>query len=190
VNQELLRQVLGFDFRNAARLNEPRYRCPIATTQFLQRASIIRVAAQSCFREQCPVCRWKAHFARTIGDSCYVPVKQKTIEKQALSASSASAILPFDRRGGEVGFHADHVRAEFVHEGLGVVKQRRVVVERDDAHLVEREREQEVAHVMLDEGSDEPLVRAERRAMDVQTLLCKSFTNDLQFFDGSLDCIQ
>ena len=43
---------------------------------------------------------------------------------------------------------------------------------------------------MLDEESDEPLVRAERRAMDVQILLGKSFTNDLQFFDGSLDYVQ
>ena len=61
---------------------------------------------------------------------------------------------------------------------------------RQRAHLFRREPEQEVAHVMLDEESNEPLVRAERRAMDVQILLCKSFTNDLQFFDGSLDYVQ
>ena len=49
---------------------------------------------------------------------------------------------------------------------FGVINQRFVVVERDDAHLIRREPEREVARVMFDEKADEPLVRAERRAMD------------------------
>ena len=43
--------------------------------------------------------------------------------------------LGFERRDAEVGVHADHVRTEFVHDGLGVINQRRVVVERDDADV-------------------------------------------------------
>ena len=74
--------------------------------------------------------------------------------------------LRLERRGAEIGIHAHHVRAQFVHDGLGVINQRRVVIKRDDAHLVGREPEREVARVMLDEKTDEPLVRAERRAMD------------------------
>ena len=55
--------------------------------------------------------------------------------------------LRLERRGAEIGIHAHHVRAEFVHDGLGVVNQRRVVVECDDAHLIRREPEREVARV-------------------------------------------
>ena len=73
--------------------------------------------------------------------------------------------LRFERRGAEIRFHPHHVRAKFVHDGLGVFDERRVVVERDDAHLIGREPEREVARVMLDEEADEPLVRAEWRAM-------------------------
>ena len=51
------------------------------------------------------------------------------------------------------------------HDGLGVVDQRFVVVERDDAHLIRREPEWEVACVMLNEEADEPLMRAERRIL-------------------------
>ena len=50
--------------------------------------------------------------------------------------------------------------SEFGHDGLGVIDQRFVVVERDDAHLIRREPEREVARVMLDEEADEPLMRA------------------------------
>ena len=45
---------------------------------------------------------------------------------------------------------------------------------RDDAHLIRREPEREVAGVMLDEEADEPLMRAERRAMDTQGRLVKT----------------
>jgi len=49
---------------------------------------------------------------------------------------------------------ADHGRAQFVHhDGLGVINQRRVVVECDDAHLIRREPEREIARVMLNEES-------------------------------------
>ena len=81
--------------------------------------------------------------------------------------------LRLERRRAEIGFHPHHVRAEFGHDGLGVVDQRLVVVERDDAHLIRREPEREVAGVMLDEEADEPLVRAERRAMDAQRRLVR-----------------
>ena len=37
------------------------------------------------------------------------------------------------------------IGAEFVHDGLGVINQRRVVVEGDDADLIGREPEREVA---------------------------------------------
>ena len=53
--------------------------------------------------------------------------------------------LRLERRRAEIGIHPHHVRAEFVHDGLGVVDQRFVVVERDDAHLIRREPEREVA---------------------------------------------
>ena len=73
--------------------------------------------------------------------------------------------LGLERRGAEIRVHAHHVRAEFGHDRLGVVDQRLVVVERDDAHLIRREPEREVARVMLDEEADEPLMRAERRSI-------------------------
>ena len=73
--------------------------------------------------------------------------------------------LRLERRRAEIRVHADHVRAEFVHDGLGVVNQRRVVVECDDAHLIRRKPEREVAGVMLDQEADEAFVRAERRAL-------------------------
>ena len=55
--------------------------------------------------------------------------------------------LRLERRRAEIRIHAHHVRAEFGHDGLGVVDQRFVVVERDDAHLIRREPEREVARV-------------------------------------------
>ena len=48
--------------------------------------------------------------------------------------------------------------SEFGHEVLGVVDQRVVVVECEAAHLIRREPEREVAGVMLNGESDEPLV--------------------------------
>jgi len=79
--------------------------------------------------------------------------------------------LRLERRGAEIRIHAHHVRAEFVHDGFGLVNQRRVVAPRDDAHLIRREPEREVTGVMLDEEADEALVRAERRALDAQRRL-------------------
>ena len=61
--------------------------------------------------------------------------------------------LGLDGCGAEVRLHADHGRAEFVHDGLGVINQRRVVVECDDADLVGCEPEREVAGVMFRSGS-------------------------------------
>ena len=55
--------------------------------------------------------------------------------------------LRLERRGAEIGIHTHHVGAEFGHDGLGVVDQRFVVVERDDTHLIRREPEREVARV-------------------------------------------
>ena len=81
--------------------------------------------------------------------------------------------LRLERRRAEIRIHAHHVRAEFGHDGLGVVDQGFVVVERDDAHLIRREPEREVARVMFDEKADEPLMRAERRAMDAQRRLVR-----------------
>jgi hypothetical protein len=70
--------------------------------------------------------------------------------------------LRLERRRAEIRIHAHHVRAEFGHDGLGVIDQRFVVVERDDAHLIRREPEREVARVMLDQEADEAFVRAQR----------------------------
>lgn len=72
--------------------------------------------------------------------------------------------LRLERRRAEIRIHANHVRAEFGHDGLGVVDQRFVVVEGDNAHLIRREPEREVARVMLDEETDEAFMRSERRA--------------------------
>ena len=66
--------------------------------------------------------------------------------------------LRFERRGAEIRFHPHHVRAQFVHDGLGVFDERRVVVERDDANLIRGEPEREVARVMLDEKADGSLL--------------------------------
>ena len=63
--------------------------------------------------------------------------------------------LRLERCGAEIRVHADHVRTQLGHYGLGVVDQCFVVVERDDAHLIRREPEREVARVMLDEETDE-----------------------------------
>jgi hypothetical protein len=44
--------------------------------------------------------------------------------------------LRLEQRGAEIRIRADLIGAEFVQDGLGVVNQRHVVVERDDAHLM------------------------------------------------------
>ena len=65
-----------------------------------------------------------------------------------------SRFIGVERRRAEIRIHAHHVRAQFTrdssefgHDGLGVVDQRFVAAERDDAHLVRREPEREVARV-------------------------------------------
>ena len=50
----------------------------------------------------------------------------------------------------------------------GVFKQRSFVADREDADLLGGEPEREVAGVMFDEEADEPLVRAERRAVNAE----------------------
>jgi len=87
---------------------------------------------------------------------------------------SALKIFRLERRRAEIRIRAHHVRAQFGHDGLGVGDQRFVVVERDDAHLIRREPEREVARVMLDEEADEALMRAERRAMDARRRLLET----------------
>ena len=52
-----------------------------------------------------------------------------------------------------------------------VIDELRFVADREDAHLFGREPEREIAGVMLDQKADEPLVRAERRAMDAERRL-------------------
>lgn len=75
--------------------------------------------------------------------------------------------LPFDRAVAEVGAHADLLAAEFGGDALRVGDKRGgggIVfrADGDDAHLVGREPEGEVAGVMLDEETDDAFVRAER----------------------------
>ena len=78
----------------------------------------------------------------------------------------------------EIGAHADHLAAQFVGDVLRVFHKRggrRIVfrTDGDDAHLVRREPEREVAGVMLDQEADEAFVRAERRAMDAERRLVR-----------------
>ena len=56
---------------------------------------------------------------------------------------------------------------------FGVVHQRLVLADGQHAHLLGREPEREIAGVMLDEKADEPLVRAQRRAMNAQRRLLR-----------------
>ena len=88
-------------------------------------------------------------------------------------ACSARWILPLILFVAEIGFDADHVGAQFAHDGLGVVHQRLFLADGQHAHLLRREPEREIAGVMLDEEADEPLVRAQRRAMDAQRRLVR-----------------
>ena len=54
----------------------------------------------------------------------------------------------------------DFVSAEFGLDGARVFEQRGFVADREDADLLGREPEREVAGVMLDQETDETLVRA------------------------------
>ena len=75
--------------------------------------------------------------------------------------------------GAVIALGADHARAEFLDDGLGVIDQRLLVADREDADLFGREPEREVAGVMLDQETDETLVCTERRAMDAQRRLVR-----------------
>jgi len=59
--------------------------------------------------------------------------------------------------GAEVAPRTDEVRTQFADDGLRVVQEGFVVANGDDADLVGREPEREIAGVMLDEETDEPL---------------------------------
>ena len=80
-----------------------------------------------------------------------------------------------DRAVAEVGAHADHLAAQFGNDGLGVLDERReggIIFRADgnDADLVGREPEREVAGVMLDKETDEALVRAEWARLSILSL--------------------
>ena len=79
--------------------------------------------------------------------------------------------LRFDVVAAGVEFGADLVGAQFGLDGAGVFEQRGFVADREDADLLGREPEREVAGVMFDEEADETLVRAERGAMDAERRL-------------------
>ena len=76
--------------------------------------------------------------------------------------------LGFDRFGTEIAGHADFSGAELLRDVFGVGDEIVVGVEREDADLFGREPEREVTGVMFDQETDEPFVRAERRAMNAQ----------------------
>ena len=63
---------------------------------------------------------------------------------------------------------ADLVGAELALNGAGVIDQRRLVADGQNAHLFRREPEREIAGVMLDQKSDETFVRAKRRAVNAE----------------------
>ena len=63
--------------------------------------------------------------------------------------------------------------AQFVHDALGIVHQRLLIAQREDADLFGRKPEREIAGVMLDQKADEPFVRPQRRAMDAQRCLVR-----------------
>ncbi len=67
-----------------------------------------------------------------------------------------------------VEFAADFFGAEFGLDGAGVFDERGFVADGEDADLLGREPEREVAGVVLDEEADETLVRAERGAVDAE----------------------
>ena len=68
--------------------------------------------------------------------------------------------LGFDVVAARVEFGADFVGAQFGLDGAGVFEERCFVADGQDADLFRREPEREVAGVMLDEETDETLVRA------------------------------
>ena len=59
--------------------------------------------------------------------------------------------LAFDWVGAEITFAADHVRAEFLDDGFRVIHQRFFVADGQDADLLGRESDREIARVMVDE---------------------------------------
>ena len=80
----------------------------------------------------------------------------------------------FDRFGAEVAGHTNFGGAELLGDVFGVGDEILVGVEPQDADLFGRELEREIAGPApagLDEETDEPLMRAERRAMNAQRRL-------------------
>ena len=71
-----------------------------------------------------------------------------------------------DLIGGFVDLGADLVCAQLLQDRHRILDHFGVVADGDDADLLGREPKREIAGVMLNQESDEPLVRAERRAMD------------------------
>ena len=71
--------------------------------------------------------------------------------------------------GVELG--ADLVGAQFGLDGAGVFEQRGFVADREDADLLGGEPERDVAGVMLDQATDEALVRADGTWLTVRALL-------------------
>ena len=68
--------------------------------------------------------------------------------------------LGFDVIAARVELGADFVGAQFGLNGAGVFEERCFIADRQDADLFRREPEREVAGVMLDQETDETLVRA------------------------------
>src|SRR5256714_1927116 len=58
--------------------------------------------------------------------------------------------------------------AELSENGAGIIEERRLVADGQDADLLGRKPEREIASVMFDEKADETFVGAERRAMDAE----------------------
>ena len=76
-----------------------------------------------------------------------------------------------DLVGAVIDLRAHMMSAQFVQNRSRVIHQRRFIADGQDAHLFRREPEREIPGVMLDEKADEPLVRAERRAMNAERRL-------------------
>src|SRR6266498_4311668 len=65
--------------------------------------------------------------------------------------------LAVDLVGAEVAFGANHVGAELGYNALRIVHQRFIVADGEDADMLGREPEREVAGVMIDEEADEAI---------------------------------
>src|SRR5258707_592542 len=66
----------------------------------------------------------------------------------------------------EFQIRTHHLAAEFLDDALGIIKL--LFCNRQHTDLLRRKPEREIACIMFDEESDEPLVGSERRAMDAE----------------------